>query len=169
MIRRPPRSTLSSSSAASDVYKRQAARPADPQPPIPAPARPNPATRRPQPSRHPDARTRHRSPRHDDHHNATIAHDRAPRAPHHDAIPLTQPVAILLIQRVRQHQVRGGRAALTEQLAAPLLLGALSVALVGQGAYYLRAQVCVAGPVSYTHLRAHETPEHLVCRLLLEK
>src|SRR5450759_2968050 len=30
------------------------------------------------------------------------AHDRAPRAPHHDAIRLTQPVAILLIQRVRQ-------------------------------------------------------------------
>ena len=26
-----------------------------------------------------------------------------------------------------------------------------------------------AGSVSYTHLRAHETPEHLVCRLLLEK
>ena len=24
-------------------------------------------------------------------------------------------------------------------------------------------------PVSYTHLRAHETPEHSVCRLLLEK
>src|SRR5678816_163310 len=24
-------------------------------------------------------------------------------------------------------------------------------------------------PVSYTHLRAHETPEHFVCRLLLEK
>src|SRR5678815_3834211 len=23
----------------------------------------------------------------------------------------------------------------------------------------------VADPVSYTHLRAHETPEHLVCRL----
>ena len=23
-------------------------------------------------------------------------------------------------------------------------------------------------PVSYTHLRAHETPEHLVCRLLLD-
>src|SRR5678816_4937111 len=23
-------------------------------------------------------------------------------------------------------------------------------------------------PPSYTHLRAHETPEHLVCRLLLE-
>src|SRR5674536_381110 len=26
-----------------------------------------------------------------------------------------------------------------------------------------------ATPVSYTHLRAHETPEQLVCRLLLEK
>ena len=26
-----------------------------------------------------------------------------------------------------------------------------------------------ADAVSYTHLRAHETPEHLVCRLLLEK
>src|SRR5678816_4721664 len=26
----------------------------------------------------------------------------------------------------------------------------------------------VGMPVSYTHLRAHETPEHLVCRLLLE-
>ena len=25
------------------------------------------------------------------------------------------------------------------------------------------------GPVSYKHLRAHETPEQLVCRLLLEK
>ena len=28
---------------------------------------------------------------------------------------------------------------------------------------------CAKAPVSYTHLRAHETPEHLVCRLLLEK
>eukprot|EP00658_Telonema_sp_P-2_P029912 TRINITY_DN22681_c0_g1_i2.p1 TRINITY_DN22681_c0_g1~~TRINITY_DN22681_c0_g1_i2.p1 ORF type:complete len:428 (-),score=112.39 TRINITY_DN22681_c0_g1_i2:40-1323(-) len=27
----------------------------------------------------------------------------------------------------------------------------------------------IFGSVSYTHLRAHETPEHLVCRLLLEK
>src|SRR5678815_176294 len=26
--------------------------------------------------------------------------------------------------------------------------------------------VDIHGPVSYTHLRAHETPEHLVCRLL---
>eukprot|EP00658_Telonema_sp_P-2_P025260 TRINITY_DN20171_c0_g1_i5.p2 TRINITY_DN20171_c0_g1~~TRINITY_DN20171_c0_g1_i5.p2 ORF type:complete len:178 (-),score=46.00 TRINITY_DN20171_c0_g1_i5:5-538(-) len=31
------------------------------------------------------------------------------------------------------------------------------------------AMICLKRPVSYTHLRAHETPEHLVCRLLLEK
>eukprot|EP00658_Telonema_sp_P-2_P023717 TRINITY_DN19508_c0_g3_i2.p2 TRINITY_DN19508_c0_g3~~TRINITY_DN19508_c0_g3_i2.p2 ORF type:complete len:202 (+),score=72.91 TRINITY_DN19508_c0_g3_i2:378-983(+) len=30
-------------------------------------------------------------------------------------------------------------------------------------------ETAAADPVSYTHLRAHETPEHLVCRLLLEK
>src|SRR5664279_935758 len=29
--------------------------------------------------------------------------------------------------------------------------------------------VQVPGPVSYTHLRAHETDSYLVCRLLLEK
>src|SRR5678816_4009485 len=31
------------------------------------------------------------------------------------------------------------------------------------------ANTCAEKAVSYTHLRAHETPEHLVCRLLLEK
>eukprot|EP00658_Telonema_sp_P-2_P021205 TRINITY_DN18433_c0_g1_i1.p1 TRINITY_DN18433_c0_g1~~TRINITY_DN18433_c0_g1_i1.p1 ORF type:complete len:113 (-),score=10.50 TRINITY_DN18433_c0_g1_i1:35-373(-) len=31
------------------------------------------------------------------------------------------------------------------------------------------SQITILYPVSYTHLRAHETPEHLVCRLLLEK
>src|SRR5678815_2959234 len=33
----------------------------------------------------------------------------------------------------------------------------------------LKDGYCDLHPVSYTHLRAHETPEHLVCRLLLEK
>ena len=32
-----------------------------------------------------------------------------------------------------------------------------------------RARRRMGTAVSYTHLRAHETPEHLVCRLLLEK
>ena len=31
------------------------------------------------------------------------------------------------------------------------------------------ASAVATKPVSYTHLRAHETPEHLVCSLLLEK
>src|SRR5678816_3426381 len=33
----------------------------------------------------------------------------------------------------------------------------------------LPKEVPLLESVSYTHLRAHETPEHLVCRLLLEK
>src|SRR5678816_4396357 len=34
---------------------------------------------------------------------------------------------------------------------------------------YVRVEYAgtIISPVSYTHLRAHETPEHLVCRLLL--
>ena len=38
-----------------------------------------------------------------------------------------------------------------------------------EGLTLLGAAVFDDVPVSYTHLRAHETPEHLVCRLLLEK
>src|SRR5678815_3590872 len=34
-------------------------------------------------------------------------------------------------------------------------------------AVHARKDKMISGPVSYTHLRAHETPEHLVCRLLL--
>src|SRR5678815_1844281 len=36
-------------------------------------------------------------------------------------------------------------------------------------AHRMDGQVPINTAVSYTHLRAHETPEHLVCRLLLEK
>ena len=41
----------------------------------------------------------------------------------------------------------------------------------GKGAYKLADRVGPDGfvPVSYTHLRAHETGRNLVCRLLLEK
>ena len=45
-----------------------------------------------------------------------------------------------------------------ELISMPLAGVAAPVTLLG----------CIV-PVSYTHLRAHETPEHLVCRLLLEK
>src|SRR5678816_3909437 len=37
------------------------------------------------------------------------------------------------------------------------------------GTYWVWDARLTSVPVSYTHLRAHETPEHLVCRLLLEK
>eukprot|EP00658_Telonema_sp_P-2_P007155 TRINITY_DN12666_c0_g1_i1.p1 TRINITY_DN12666_c0_g1~~TRINITY_DN12666_c0_g1_i1.p1 ORF type:complete len:414 (-),score=76.10 TRINITY_DN12666_c0_g1_i1:122-1363(-) len=42
-------------------------------------------------------------------------------------------------------------------------------AAVEEAVRILREQQKCDDPVSYTHLRAHETPEHLVCRLLLEK
>ncbi len=36
-------------------------------------------------------------------------------------------------------------------------------------AFGMRQALRRESPVSYTHFRAHETPEHLVCRLLFEK
>src|SRR5674536_373912 len=95
MIRRPPRSTLSSSSAASDVYKRQ-------------------------------LRQRPRLGEHED----LLAED---------------------------HEGGNG-----------LDPGPGSKLALGFGVDLGEDDLGV-GPVSYTHLRAHETPEHLVCRLLLEK
>src|SRR5678815_1948711 len=38
---------------------------------------------------------------------------------------------------------------------------------LSRGFILLLSQLSLLMPVSYTHLRAHETPEHLVCRLLL--
>eukprot|EP00658_Telonema_sp_P-2_P050257 TRINITY_DN382_c0_g1_i20.p1 TRINITY_DN382_c0_g1~~TRINITY_DN382_c0_g1_i20.p1 ORF type:complete len:178 (-),score=50.01 TRINITY_DN382_c0_g1_i20:48-581(-) len=59
---------------------------------------------------------------------------------------------------------------LAESLDELLVTGILAVggkdAKVGAAAVEGASDL---GPVSYTHLRAHETPEHLVCRLLLEK
>src|SRR5678816_2366135 len=37
-----------------------------------------------------------------------------------------------------------------------------------EGRFHVDIYLLTYIPVSYTHLRAHETPEHLVCRLLLE-
>ena len=52
----------------------------------------------------------------------------------------------------------------TGTMVAVVLGGASAVGGVGLGYEY-----GISGPVSYTHLRAHETSLHLVCRLLLEK
>src|SRR5678816_3156845 len=49
-----------------------------------------------------------------------------------------------------------------------LLCGTFSHAKASSLVHYALSQERMY-PVSYTHLRAHETPEHLVCRLLLEK
>ena len=43
----------------------------------------------------------------------------------------------------------------------------MKVLIVDDEAHVIRAVKLLA--ISYTHLRAPETPEHLVCRLLLEK
>src|SRR5678816_568036 len=44
----------------------------------------------------------------------------------------------------------------------------LSASLIDDARYYLKENmdIDILMAVSYTHLRAHETPEHLVCRLL---
>ena len=54
-----------------------------------------------------------------------------------------------------------------------LVVGVLSFYLSGKQRAALEASqkqyAQLSGPVSYTHLRAHETVLELVCRLLLEK
>src|SRR5674536_321425 len=108
MIPRPPRSTLSSSSAASDVYKRQRTR------------RSRGAPRRAPPSR-----------------------SLRPSAAEADSCWRRWGTHLVASHRAARRRPR--RATRTSPR---------------------RPAPC---PVSYTHLRAHETPEHLVCRLLLEK
>src|SRR5678815_6000830 len=67
-----------------------------------------------------------------------------------------------------QEILEGGKVTLKEQIKPEM----------HQSVVELGTEICdsigcarghVTAPVSYTHLRAHETPEHLVCRLLLEK
>src|SRR5674536_386033 len=98
-------------------------------------------------------------------------------APESAAPPSTGQIQAPKLTKKRDHQSRHDGSwpplALTG-LAHPSVVG-------GQWANHSRADDFVGQasppvdplrdpePVSYTHLRAHETPEHLVCRLLLEK
>src|SRR5450756_3214176 len=119
MIRRPPRSTQSRSSAASDVYKRQGK-----------------ARQRPHPLR--------RGMRE----QAIDAHVTEPGGVEEGEEPLERP-----------HQVADARWPLGRHLDH-------------EPSYVVRsdgAESTPADPVSYTHLRAHETRHDIVCRLLLEK
>ena len=52
---------------------------------------------------------------------------------------------------------------------APSYAGEMAVTGGATATYSIGGDTQGSGTVSYTHLRAHETPEHLVCRLLLEK
>ena len=55
------------------------------------------------------------------------------------------------------------------RVAAETLCNTGLVVLAGEITAKPGVNVDYIQAVSYTHLRAHETPEHLVCRLLLEK
>eukprot|EP00658_Telonema_sp_P-2_P081456 TRINITY_DN8350_c0_g1_i3.p1 TRINITY_DN8350_c0_g1~~TRINITY_DN8350_c0_g1_i3.p1 ORF type:complete len:125 (+),score=20.59 TRINITY_DN8350_c0_g1_i3:123-497(+) len=109
MIRRPPRSTLSSSSAASDVYKRQV--------------------------------------RQDMNAEVTV------RTSFSSSVIRSCIAVTVSLWDLRADTV-------------------VSLASANSDSRRLSSSSSTRGrltPVSYTHLRAHETPEHLVCRLLLEK
>eukprot|EP00658_Telonema_sp_P-2_P022669 TRINITY_DN19060_c0_g1_i8.p1 TRINITY_DN19060_c0_g1~~TRINITY_DN19060_c0_g1_i8.p1 ORF type:complete len:124 (-),score=40.91 TRINITY_DN19060_c0_g1_i8:27-398(-) len=119
MIRRPPRSTLSSSSAASDVYKRQSLE-------------------------HVDAWRG----------LETIEH-------------MLVELPVVLGDQVRSRPKRPCHVHQDLTLNPPSKIKFITFQNYYCGSIGLEVQY--AGAVSYTHLRAHETPEHLVCRLLLEK
>eukprot|EP00658_Telonema_sp_P-2_P033621 TRINITY_DN24640_c0_g1_i3.p1 TRINITY_DN24640_c0_g1~~TRINITY_DN24640_c0_g1_i3.p1 ORF type:complete len:442 (+),score=99.07 TRINITY_DN24640_c0_g1_i3:179-1504(+) len=78
---------------------------------------------------------------------------------------LAQAVVLFGLQMINPHSgtLSGGAWEWTGTSALLALLTAVSLWWI------LRHLPETRGPVSYTHLRAHETPEHLVCRLLLEK
>src|SRR5678816_4850238 len=57
----------------------------------------------------------------------------------------------------------------TEAKKPMIVMNAASSVVTTRSPYIARFSMTLPQAVSYTHLRAHETPEHLVCRLLLEK
>src|SRR5678816_4704368 len=75
-------------------------------------------------------------------------------------------------ERACQGQAITAGAASAHALGGEIFLDLILKIAAGRGRVH-QAPVYLLGyarvPVSYTHLRAHETPEHLVCRLLLEK
>src|SRR5450756_2952674 len=143
MIRRPPRSTQSRSSAASDVYKRQLHGLADG-----------------------DAEAAERLRVLGQHGAPGVGlvagagyHVGAPEL-HHAA-----PIGLLVVAHLDHvdHALEAEHLAGHAERAAPLAGAGLGGEARGA------VDLVVVGPVSYTHLRAHETRHDLVCRLLLEK
>eukprot|EP00658_Telonema_sp_P-2_P078001 TRINITY_DN7208_c0_g1_i1.p1 TRINITY_DN7208_c0_g1~~TRINITY_DN7208_c0_g1_i1.p1 ORF type:complete len:160 (+),score=42.95 TRINITY_DN7208_c0_g1_i1:54-533(+) len=147
MIRRPPRSTLSSSSAASDVYKRQVLQGRDTPLPI----------------------AMHKVLSAVAHWFQSILlgiylspHGPPPRVVATVVTFALMPLFTLVIS------ITLGILKFPEEAA--ILIAATAIVytsfLQTSSAAIMRD---FSRAVSYTHLRAHETPEHLVCRLLLEK
>eukprot|EP00658_Telonema_sp_P-2_P037091 TRINITY_DN26711_c0_g1_i2.p1 TRINITY_DN26711_c0_g1~~TRINITY_DN26711_c0_g1_i2.p1 ORF type:complete len:339 (+),score=85.46 TRINITY_DN26711_c0_g1_i2:196-1212(+) len=69
-----------------------------------------------------------------------------------------------LLRPAEPPQPRLGRLKIVADMGDDTVAAMVQILERGLGVHVHRAE-----PVSYTHLRAHETPEHLVCRLLLEK
>ena len=67
-------------------------------------------------------------------------------------------------ERPREKLLASGPSILTD---AELLAILIRTGIKGRSALQIAHDIIE--PVSYTHLRAHETSLHLVCRLLLEK
>eukprot|EP00658_Telonema_sp_P-2_P069981 TRINITY_DN5959_c0_g1_i3.p1 TRINITY_DN5959_c0_g1~~TRINITY_DN5959_c0_g1_i3.p1 ORF type:complete len:189 (-),score=16.54 TRINITY_DN5959_c0_g1_i3:65-631(-) len=176
MIRRPPRSTLSSSSAASDVYKRQ----------------PLFQTYQSKPQlTHQFKRPRVVSV---SKYLPTIARARGLIDNHRQLTMINTRTQVVqsACNRTRftckcqnsQRRFSAGFRRLKHRCSLPVIVlegnheCCISVLIMQlqirtssqQQRRRLRliAMRCIV-TVSYTHLRAHETPEHLVCRLLLEK
>ncbi len=75
-----------------------------------------------------------------------------------------------MYKRQGQHRPRGtlGELLLTQGAAGSVLATGVTLVIVPMLAHG-NEMARYHDPVSYTHLRAHETKLHLVCRLLLEK
>src|SRR5678815_3894388 len=65
------------------------------------------------------------------------------------------------IDNVSEVLLEGGPIVYWDQVKVPRAVRELGIDVLFNPKYSI--------PLNYTHLRAHETPEHLVCRLLLEK
>eukprot|EP00658_Telonema_sp_P-2_P034049 TRINITY_DN24899_c0_g1_i1.p1 TRINITY_DN24899_c0_g1~~TRINITY_DN24899_c0_g1_i1.p1 ORF type:complete len:179 (+),score=42.79 TRINITY_DN24899_c0_g1_i1:92-628(+) len=166
MIRRPPRSTLSSSSAASDVYKRQVG------------TRVRKTTGG---SAAQKAAAVGKTVSKEDMLDATDgggSHNHSRSSSPGGAAPGSTTANTDASLRHRSFSTRSKSFIsvqyVTSQkmgVASPLNLLAQEPASVMRKPSMRRnsSSAFAADPVSYTHLRAHETPEHLVCRLLLEK
>src|SRR5678815_223496 len=63
--------------------------------------------------------------------------------------------------------IHGSRVSLLIAFAVVFVSGLIGISLGAISGYFGgKVDFLIQKPVSYTHLRAHETPEHLVCRLL---